>query len=214
MEITSILLLCLILFSFSALIQLSRGKQSRKLKNLQPPGPPGWPILGNFFDLGAAPHQTLHKLKPKYGPVLGLKLGSVNTVVIQSAMAASEFFKKHDHDFCDRKCSTVLTAHNYYQGTIAFGRYGKHWRMRRRICSTELLMNRQTNKVARLRRKCIEDMIRYIEEDAAAAQERGEEGKVNLARLLFLMSFNLVGNLVLSMDLLNSGSKDGSKNLF
>ncbi|KAK8337139.1 hypothetical protein V6Z12_A09G164700 [Gossypium hirsutum] len=110
MEITSILLLCLILFSFSALIQLSRGKQSRKLKNLQPPEPPGWPILGNFFDLGAAPHQTLHKLKPKYGPVLGLKLGSVKTVVIQSAMAASEFFKKHDHDFCDRKCPTVFAG--------------------------------------------------------------------------------------------------------
>ncbi|KAB2013431.1 hypothetical protein ES319_D09G156000v1 [Gossypium barbadense] len=211
MEITSILLLCLILFSFSVFIQLSRGKQFRKLKNLQPPGPPGWPILGKFFDLGAAPHQTLHKLKPKYGPVLGLKLGSVNTVVIQSAMAASEFFKKHDHDFCDRKCPTVLTAHNYYQETIAFGRYGKHWRMRRRICSTELPMNQQTNEVARLRRKCIDDMIRYIEEDAAAAQERGEEGKVNLARLLFLMSFNLVGNLVLSRDLLNLGSKDGKE---
>ncbi|KAG8483880.1 hypothetical protein CXB51_023468 [Gossypium anomalum] len=46
-------------------------------------------------------------------------------------------------------------------------------------------MNRQTNEVARLRRKCIDDMIRYIEEDAAAAQERG--------------------------DLLNSGSKDGKE---
>lgn len=211
METISVLLLCLILFLFSVLIQLSRGNLSRKRKNLQPPGPPGWPILGNFFDLGAAPHQTLHKLKPKYGPVLRLKLGSVNTVVIQSAMAASEFFKKHDHDFCDRKCPTVLTAHNYYQGTIAFGRYDKHWRMRRRICSTELLMSRQTNEVARLRRKCIDDMIRYIEEDTAAAQERGEEGKVKLARFLFLMSFNLVGNLVLSRDLLNSGSKEGKE---
>ncbi|KAK8496601.1 hypothetical protein V6N12_003534 [Hibiscus sabdariffa] len=54
-------------------------------------------------------------------------------------------------------------------------------------------------------------MIRYIEEDAAATHERGEELKVNLAHFLFLMSFNLVGNLVLSRDLLSSRSKEGKE---
>ncbi|KAK8685562.1 hypothetical protein V6N13_041562 [Hibiscus sabdariffa] len=211
MEIASNLLLCLILFLFAALSRLLWRRQSRKVKNLQPPGPPGWPILGNFFDLGTLPHQTLSKFKPKYGPVLGLKLGSVNTVVIQSAMAASQLFKNHDHDFCDRKCPIVLTAHNYCQGTLAFDRYGQSWRMLRRICSMGLLANRQTYETAGLRRKCIDDMIRYIEKDAATAQERGEEGKVNLGHFLFLMSFNLVGNLVLSRDLLSSGSKEGKE---
>ncbi|KAE8690056.1 Cytochrome P450 76A1 [Hibiscus syriacus] len=151
-------------------------------------------------------------IKPKYGPVLGLKLGSVNTVVIQSAVAASELFKNHDHDFCDRKCPIVLTAHNYCQGTLAFGRYDKSWSKFRRICSMGLSANRQTNEMARLRQKCIDDMVRYIQEDAAAAaRERGEEGKVNLAHFLFLMSFNLVGNLVLSRDLLSSRSEEGKQ---
>ncbi|KAK8337025.1 hypothetical protein V6Z11_A09G161000 [Gossypium hirsutum] len=71
-------------------------------------------------------------------------------------------------------------------GTIAFGRYGKHWRMRRRICPTGL-MNRQTNEAARLLRKCIDDMIRYMEEDASGARTGGRR------------------------DLLNSGSKDGKE---
>ncbi|KAK5804041.1 hypothetical protein PVK06_031690 [Gossypium arboreum] len=72
------------------------------------------------------------------------------------------------------------------RGTIAFGRYGKHWRMRRRICPTGL-MNRQTNEAARLLRKCIDDMIRYMEEDASGARTGGRR------------------------DLLNSGSKDGKE---
>ncbi|KAE8666142.1 putative cytochrome P450 [Hibiscus syriacus] len=54
-------------------------------------------------------------------------------------------------------------------------------------------------------------MIRYIEEDAVASRERGEEGKVNLPHFFFLMPFNLVGNLVLSRDLLSSRSKEGKE---
>ncbi|XVE96519.1 hypothetical protein REPUB_Repub02eG0229600 [Reevesia pubescens] len=127
MEVTCSLLVCLILF-LSALVLVLWRRQPRKMLKLQPPGPPGWPIFGNIFDLGTMPHQTLYKLKPKYGPVLKLQLGSVNTVVIQSAKAASELFKNHDQDFCDRKCPVVLTAHNHCEGTLALGRYGKYWR--------------------------------------------------------------------------------------
>ncbi|KAE8666278.1 Detected protein of unknown function [Hibiscus syriacus] len=126
-------------------------------------------------------------------------------------MAASKLFKNHDHDFCDRKYPVDLTTHDYCLGSLAFGRYGESWRMLHRICSKELLVNRPTNETTRLRRKCTDDMIRYIEEDAAAAHGRGEEGKVNLAHFFFLMSFNLVGNLVLSRDLLSSQSKEGKE---
>ncbi|XWS66756.1 hypothetical protein CRYUN_Cryun05aG0227700 [Craigia yunnanensis] len=50
-----------------------------------------------------------------------------------------------------------------------------------------------------------------MEEDKAEAHARGEEGKINLAHFLFLTSFNLVGNLVLSRDLLSSRSKEGKE---
>lgn len=212
MEITSSnLLVSVILCLFAALFLVLWRRRQRNVLKLQPPGPPGWPVIGNILDLGTVPHQTLYKFRLKYGPVLGLKLGSVNTVVIQSAKAASELFKKHDQDFCDRKCPHSLTAHNYSQGTIALGRYGNYWRLVRRICSMEFLVNRRINEMAPLRRKCIDDMTGYMEEDVAAAQARGEEGKVMLAHYLFLMSFNLVGNLVLSRDILSSQSEEGKE---
>ncbi|XVF76290.1 hypothetical protein PTKIN_Ptkin13bG0254500 [Pterospermum kingtungense] len=212
MEITSNLLVSVILFLVAALFLVLRRRLPRNVLKLQPaPGPPGWPVVGNIFDLGTEPHQTLYKHRSKYGPVLGLKLGSVNTVVIQSAKAASELFKNHDQDFCDRKCPDALNAHNYSQGTVAFSRYGDYWRLARRICSTELLVNRRINEMAPLRRKCIDDMTRYMEEDVAAAHARGEEGKVNLAHYLFLSSFNLIGNVVLSRDIISSRSEEGKE---
>ncbi|XP_038685664.1 iridoid oxidase-like [Tripterygium wilfordii] len=175
----------------------------------RPPGPPGWPIFGNIFDLGSVPHRTLYNLRLKYGPVIWLKLGSMNTMVVQSAAAAAELFKNHDQAFCDRKCFVALTAHNYNQGSLGVCQFGPHWRLLRRLCTMELLGTKRINETAHLRRKCVDNLIRNIEEDAAAARARGETGEVNLAHSLFLMSFNLIGNLVLSRDLFSSSSKGG-----
>ncbi|KAJ0088551.1 hypothetical protein Patl1_32322 [Pistacia atlantica] len=198
------------IFVLVALILLPRGKESKHAKR-KPPGPPGLPIVGNIFDLGTIPHQTLYNLIPKYGPILWLKLGSVNTLAIQSAKAATEFFKNHDHIFCDRKCPIAITAHNYNQGSLAIGQYGVYWRILRRICSMELLVNKRINETTHVRRKCIDNMIQFIEDDVAAAQARGELGEVNLVHYLFVMAFNIVGNLTLSRDLLNSHSKEGEE---
>lgn len=52
-------------------------------------------------------------------------------------------------------------------------------------------------------------MIRYVDEDVAEAQAQGESVEIKVAHYLFLMTFNLIGNLVLSRDLLNPRSKDG-----
>ncbi|KAG5243257.1 cytochrome P450 [Salix suchowensis] len=183
------------LFMSAALFLLLKQRKSRVDTRNHPPGPPAWPIFGNIFDLGAIPHQTFYKLKEKYGPVIWLKLGYTNTLVIQSAEAAAELFKNHDLAFSDRKVPLVLTAHDYNQGSMAIGRYGPNWRMLRRLCSSKLMITKQLDQTAVLRQKCIDDMIKYIEED--------------VAHYLFIMTFNLIGNLVLSRDLVSPRSIDG-----
>ncbi|KAL0362413.1 UNVERIFIED_CONTAM: Iridoid oxidase [Sesamum calycinum] len=50
-----------------------------------PPGPPGWPVFGNMFDLGSMPHKTIAGLKKDYGPVVWLRIGSINTVALLTA---------------------------------------------------------------------------------------------------------------------------------
>lgn len=182
--------------------------KSRSMLRL-PPGPPAWPLVGNIFDLGTMPHQDLYRLRPKYGPVLWLKLGSVNTMVIQSAKAAADLFKNHDLAFSNRTVPDAMTAWSFNQGSLGFAPYGAYWRILRKICSTEFLVNRQLNNSTELREKCVDKLVDWIEDEAAASRDEGGSGEVEPTHLLFLMSFNLVGRLMLSRDLLNIKSKEG-----
>ncbi|KAJ0088076.1 hypothetical protein Patl1_32346 [Pistacia atlantica] len=113
--------------------------------------------------------------------------------------------------FATARCPIALTSHKYNQGSLAIGQYGVYWRILRRICSMELLVNKRINETAHVRRKCIDNMVQFIEDDVAAAQARGELGEVNLVHYLFVMAFNIVGNLTVSRDLLNSHSKEGEE---
>ncbi|KAJ9129761.1 hypothetical protein P3X46_035255 [Hevea brasiliensis] len=209
MESICSFLVCSGLFLAIAMILCLKGKiLGRRTKKL-PPGPPGWPIIGNIFDLGTEPHRALQELKLKYGPVLRLRLGSMDTVVIQSAKAAAQLLKNHDASFCDRKPLDVFTCHNYRDGSLAVGRFSPYWRTVRRLCAVEMMTVKRINDTASIRRKCIDQMIRNIEDDTAAANARGESGVVNLPHYLFLMAFNVIGNLMLSRDLLDSQCKEG-----
>ncbi|KAL2250719.1 cytochrome P450 76A1-like [Sesamum indicum] len=182
------------------LVLFLRPKNSGK----KPPGPKGVPIFGNLLQLGDLPHETMHKWKQTYGPVIWLKLGSVYTMVVQDAASASELFKKHDLPFADRKVPDVLTAYDFNQGTLGMNQFGGHWRVLRRLCSMEFLVNKRMNETTELRHRIRENMERWILEESAAARAQGGTGAIQLSRFLFLLAFNLVGNLMLSRDLLDA----------
>ncbi|XP_052173190.1 iridoid oxidase-like isoform X1 [Diospyros lotus] len=186
------------LLSATLLLLISR-KKTRTGR--PPPGPPGWPVFGNMFDLGSMSHQTLHSLRTKYGPVIWLRLGSMNTLVVQSAMAAAELFKYHDLDFPDRKVPDALTAWNYHEGGLSLNSYSPYWRLLRRLYSAEFLSAKRINDTAAMRRKCVDNLVKWI--------EAANGGEVDIGHLLFVASFNLVGNLVLSRDVLSSESEEG-----
>lgn len=173
---------------------------------LRPPGPPGWPLIGNILDVGAVPHVNFHKLQSKYGPLLWLRLGNLNTLVIQSAAAAADFFKNHDLAFSDRKVPDSLTACDYDKGSLANAPYGEYWRVLRRLSLSELMVHKRIDASTPLRQKCIEIMIQWIKEDASLS------GEIELDKYLMIMSFNLVSNFMLSKDIM--GFKSGMGNEF
>ena len=198
-------------FSAALLVLLRRIKPRKGSTKLRPPGPQGWPILGNIFDLGTMPHQTLYRLRSQYGPVLWLQLGAINTVVIQSAKVAAELFKNHDLPFSDRKVPCALTALNYNQGSMAMSNYGTYWRTLRKVCSSELLVIKRINEMAPLRHKCVDRMIQWIEDDATMARVQGGSGEVEVSHLVFCVAFNLIANLMLSRDFFDMKPKDGNE---
>ncbi|GAA0186108.1 oxygenase [Lithospermum erythrorhizon] len=179
------------------------------LKRKLPPGPPGWPVFGHMFNLGSDPHMATAKLGERYGPVIWLRLGSINTMVILSAKAAAEFFKNHDLSFADRKIIGTMHSHDYHQSSLALAPYGSFWRMLRRICTVEMFVQKKINETESFRRKCVDDMMLWIEEEANNVMEEG--GGIQVTRFIFLASFNMVGNLMLSRDLVDPKSKTASE---
>ncbi|KAK1404539.1 hypothetical protein POM88_004144 [Heracleum sosnowskyi] len=109
---TSLVCLSSTIFAPLLIIILLKWKKATNSMALKlPPGPPVWPIVGNMLDLlGTMPHQKLYNLRPKYGPVIWLKLGSVNTMVIQSANSAADFFKNRDLPYANRVVPDAMTA--------------------------------------------------------------------------------------------------------
>lgn len=148
------------------------------------------------------PHRTLAGLKQIYGPVIWLKIGSINTMAILSAKAAAELFKNHDLSFADRTVIETMRSNDYCEGSLALAPYGPYWRVLRRICTVEMIVAKRINETAWVRRRCIDDMLVWIERE-----ERG----VQVARFVFLASFNMLGNLMLSRDLVDPDSKVGSE---
>jgi hypothetical protein len=104
-----------------------------------PPGPPNWPIVGSLFYVSNPLHCSLEELAKKYGPIMYLRLGCLNQIVISNAEMAMEVLKNHDADFASRPLSVAAKHISFDWNNIVFTPYGDHWRLLRKIWTTKLL---------------------------------------------------------------------------
>ncbi|KAK1381327.1 hypothetical protein POM88_028071 [Heracleum sosnowskyi] len=165
------------LISSISLVWHLRRKNSYKRAKL-PPGPKGWPIFGNLFDLGNLPHRSLEALRQEYGPIVWLDLGFIKTMVLLSAGAAEEFFKNHDLSSVDRFANDCTRSHDYYTVSLTFGSYNTYWRTLRRICTSELFTNKKINDTVSIRHKYVDELL-----------------------------YNMIGNITLSRNLMDPKSE-------
>jgi hypothetical protein len=136
----------------SAIVFLVLDLWRRKTYCRLPPGPPGWPIVGNLLQLGKKPNESLFHLATKYGPLMSLSLGMKTTVVVSSPAMAKEVLKTHDHVLAGR---TVIQSASLFPTTsphLIWAQYGSHWRMLRRISNTELFSVKRLEALQHLRR--------------------------------------------------------------
>lgn len=77
-------------FVLLVLFLTPRGRRRRL-----PPGPGGIPIIGNLLSIDPkAPQESLAQLAWKYGPVCGLRMGSVYTVLLSDPKLVRQLFAK------------------------------------------------------------------------------------------------------------------------
>ncbi|KAJ4705106.1 Cytochrome P450 [Melia azedarach] len=184
-------------------------RRHRRMEELQvqlPPGPRWWPVVGNIFQLGWAPHVSFAKLTRNHGPIMTLWLGSMCTVVVSSNEVARDMFKNHDVVLAGRKIYEAMKGDYGSEGSIITSQYGPHWRMLRRLCTTEFFVTSRLDAMRSVRSRCIDRMVQFVEEAG-----EGGTNAVDVGRFFFLMAFNLIGNLMFSKDLLDPKSERGAK---
>src|SRR5688572_5046634 len=78
-----------------------------------PPSPFALPVLGHLHLLAPLPHQALHRLAARHGPLLYLRLGSMPAIAACSPDAAREVLKTHEAAFLDRPKPTAVHRLTY-----------------------------------------------------------------------------------------------------
>ena len=105
----------------------------------QPPGPWGWPLIGNLPQLGRKPHKSLTELRRVYGDVYQIRMGSQPTIVLNGIDTVRRALFKQSEDFAGRPdfYSFKFIANGKSMG---FGDYGPRWKMHRKIAQNALAM--------------------------------------------------------------------------
>jgi cytochrome P450 len=126
-------------FTHLLLAPLKRRAASSRSPSL--PRPRGLPLIGNLYQLGAVPHDSLAALAARHAaPLMLLRLGSVPTLVVSTADALRAAFQPNDRAMSGRPALTAATKITYGLQDIVFSPPdGAFWRAARRASLSELL---------------------------------------------------------------------------
>ncbi|KAL1538941.1 geraniol 8-hydroxylase-like [Salvia divinorum] len=181
-----------IVFGLLFAIILFHGIQTARLrgKNL-PPGPGPLPVIGNLHLLGPHPHKSLARLANMHGPLMLLRLGSKNTVVVSSADVAKQVLQKHDLAFSSRTVPDALHAHDHFKYSVVWMPVSSRWRSLRKAMTSNIFSASRLDANQHLRTRKVEDLIAYCQ----------TADVVDVGRAAFRTTLNALTNTIFSIDL-------------
>lgn len=165
-----------------------------------PPGPPKWPVVGNLLQLSQLPHRDLASFCDKYGPLVYLRLGSIDAITTNDPDVIHEILLRQDDVFASRPRTLAAVHLAYGCGDVALAPLGPHWKRMRRICMENLLTTKRLESFAKHRA----DEAQHLVQDVwVQAQSRRP---VNLRHVLGAFSMNNVTRMLVGKQYFGGGS--------
>ncbi|KAK4490688.1 hypothetical protein RD792_001382 [Penstemon davidsonii] len=156
---------------------------SRFRRKRYPPGPKGWPLIGNMDMMDQLTHRGLANLAKQYGGILHLRIGFRHTIVVSSPNIAREVLQVQDNIFSNRPASIAISYLTYDRADMAFAHYGPFWRQMRKLCVMKLFSRKRAESWDSVRDE-VDDMIGTVAMNAGKA--------VNIGEVVFGLTKNII----------------------
>ncbi|PIA63862.1 hypothetical protein AQUCO_00201290v1 [Aquilegia coerulea] len=160
-----------------------------------PPGPFPLPIVGHLFKLGNKPQESLANLAKIYGSLMTIKLGSVTTIVVSSAIMAKEVLQKHDQTFSGRTVPDAVRILKHHEVSMVWLQPSSQWRNLRKLCTSQMFTNQRLNDSEEIRLKKVKEFINNIRDSAKSRQA------IDIGEAVFSVVLNTISNTILSNDI-------------
>ncbi|KAJ0026103.1 hypothetical protein Pint_06943 [Pistacia integerrima] len=157
-----------------------------------PPSPFALPVVGHLHLLSPFMHHSFHMLSSRYGPLIHLRIGSVNCVVASSPEIAKELLKTNELTFSARK-HTAAIDHLSYNSSFAFAPYGPYWKFIKKISTVELLGARTLGQFLPIRSQELQDFVKLLLEKSHAGE------RVNVTEELLKLTNNVISQMMFSI---------------
>ncbi|KAK7046845.1 cytochrome P450 [Favolaschia claudopus] len=111
----------------------------RKKKFTTPPGPPGWPLIGNMFDLPKKESWKAYlEWSNRYNSdVVSMKLAGTQFIILNSAKAIQDLLIKRSNIYSDRPYSTMIIDLIETTWLIVFMNNNDRWKIHRHLFKRE-----------------------------------------------------------------------------
>ncbi|XP_071813258.1 steroid 17-alpha-hydroxylase/17,20 lyase-like [Apostichopus japonicus] len=119
----------------TALVGIWIWSQQKPTKDF-PPGPKGWPLVGNIIELARNEKPAFvvfTEYAKEYGNIFSIRVGNRWAVVLNGAATIKEALLKKGVEFANR--TTSYTTDLFTEGgqDIAFGQYSPSWKLHRKL---------------------------------------------------------------------------------
>ncbi|KAK1438670.1 hypothetical protein QVD17_04480 [Tagetes erecta] len=192
----------LIIASIVVSILINHGIRLHRKSKL-PPGPVGFPIIGNLLELGPKPHEDLAKLAQKYGPLMTIQLGSNTIVVATTPDAAKEVLQRKDEACSGRLAPDALNAmKNPEAAMLWMSPANDTWRAIRKALNMYLTNQTKLETLSGLRHEVVNGVVEFIRESGRKKVD------VDIGQLALAVGLNQLSNTFLSQNVTNYEEHD------
>ncbi|KAI3923838.1 hypothetical protein MKX01_000652 [Papaver californicum] len=135
-----------------------------------PPGPSGWPIVGNLFQVarsGKPFFEFVRDMRPKYGDIFALQMGSRTMIIVSSAELVHEALIEKGQIFATRPPENpTRNVYSCNKFTVNSALYGPVWRSLRRNMVQGMLSSSRLREFHGCRQSAMDRLIDRIRDEA------------------------------------------------